>query len=85
MPCTFAARHETAIFHAACDALEIHPGEAVYAGGDAENDVAGAMHAGMKTAWMRRLDLVSKKAFPENVRPDVIMHSFADLERLLMS
>lgn len=76
---------ETAIFHAACDALEIHPGEAVYVGDDAENDVAGAMRAGMKTAWMKRPDLVSKKALPENVRPDVIVHSLADLEKLLMS
>ncbi|WAW09240.1 HAD family hydrolase [Oxalobacter vibrioformis] len=75
---------EPAIFHAACDALEIHPGQAVYVGDDAENDVAGAMRAGMKTAWMKRPDLVPKKALPENVRPDIIVHSLGDLEKLLM-
>lgn len=76
---------ETAIFYAACDALDIHPHQAVYVGDDAENDVAAAMRAGMKTAWMKRPDLVSKKALPENVRPDVIVHSLADMEKLLMS
>jgi len=75
---------ETAIFHAACDALEIQPSEAIYVGDDAESDVAGAMRAGMKTAWMRRPDLAAKKALPENIRPDIVVHSLADLEKQLM-
>ena len=75
---------EAAIFHAACDALSIHPAQAVYVGDDPENDVAGAMRAGLKTAWMRRPDLDRRKSLPENVQPDAIIHSLADLEKLLM-
>lgn len=42
------------IFHAACNALGVAPGEVLHVGDDPWLDVAGAQAAGLRTAWLNR-------------------------------
>lgn len=78
------AKPEAAIFHAACNALNIPPSETVYVGDDPQIDIIGAMNAGLKTAWIKRADLDHTKILPEDIRPDIIIYSLSDLETLFM-
>jgi FMN hydrolase / 5-amino-6-(5-phospho-D-ribitylamino)uracil phosphatase len=48
------AKPQAAIFHAACAALGVAPGEALYVGDDIVLDVRGAQQAGLRAVWLKR-------------------------------
>lgn len=77
------AKPDTAIFHAACDALGVDPAQALYVGDDPLLDVEGAQKAGMRAAWINRMELGPNRALPEQVRPDVVFGNLYELERWL--
>lgn len=49
-----AAKPEASIFHAACERLGLAPGEVLHVGDHVHMDVAGAMNAGLRGAWLNR-------------------------------
>lgn len=73
------AKPDPAIFHAACEALSIEPGEAVYVGDDLQLDVMGAQAAGLRGVWMNRF----ARSLPAHVRPDAICCDLVELEHWL--
>ena len=52
------AKPDPAIFHAACQALNVRPEEAVCVGDDPLLDVVGAREAGLRSVWINRFDRV---------------------------
>jgi putative hydrolase of the HAD superfamily len=72
------AKPDPAIFLAACAALEVAPGEAVYVGDDLQLDVVGAQQAGLRAVWLNRKG--GDAHLEAGVRPDAIC---ADLDELL--
>ena len=70
------AKPGAAIFHAACTALRVMPGNAVYVGDDLEIDVEGAQRAGLRAVWLNRSGL----AVPEHIRPDATCSTLSVLE-----
>ncbi len=48
------SKPEPAIFHAACEALNLQPADIVYVGDDPFFDIHGAKQAGMQAIWMNR-------------------------------
>ena len=70
-----SGKPEPAIFHAACEALGVAPGEAVYVGDDPEIDVAGAWKAGLQAVWINRRG----EMLPGHIQAHA---SFADLHEL---
>jgi len=74
-----SAKPDPAIFHAACDALEVAPGEAVYAGDDPSLDVEGAQRAGLRAVWINRFE----RTLPAHIRPDAVCTTLYDLEQWL--
>jgi FMN hydrolase / 5-amino-6-(5-phospho-D-ribitylamino)uracil phosphatase len=77
------AKPDAAIFHAACGALGVAPEEALYIGDDPFLDVEGAQKAGMRAAWINRLELGPDRMLPEHVRPDVVFGNLYELEKWL--
>jgi len=77
------AKPDAAIFHAACEALRVAPGEAVYVGDDPRLDVDGAQRAGLRAVWMKRKELQSLHALPEGVIPDAVCADLPELEHWL--
>lgn len=73
------AKPDSAIFHAACDALGVAPAEAVYVGDDLALDVEGAQKAGMRAVWMNRFD----RTAPAAICPDGTCASLDELEEWL--
>ncbi|RJG05176.1 HAD family hydrolase [Noviherbaspirillum cavernae] len=71
------------IFHAACDALNILPCEAVHVGDDPVLDVEGAQKAGLQAVWMNRYALRPVRELPDNIQPDVVCTSFHELDEWL--
>jgi putative hydrolase of the HAD superfamily len=71
------AKPDAAIFHAACQALEVAPSEAIYVGDDLQLDVAAAQKAGLRAVWMNRQ--ASAAHLEQGVRPDAICSSFVEL------
>ncbi|GJL83754.1 MAG: hydrolase [marine bacterium B5-7] len=69
------AKPDTRIFHAACQALDLNPGEVLHVGDHPVDDVRGARDAGFKTAWLNRDNI----DWTETFRPDMIC---ADLNEL---
>jgi putative hydrolase of the HAD superfamily len=49
-----AAKPERAIFHEACRVAGHAPAEVLHVGDDLRSDVAGALDAGLRAAWVRR-------------------------------
>lgn len=74
-----SAKPDPAIFHAACDALQAKPAEAVYVGDDPLLDVEGAQKAGLRAVWINRFE----RALPAHVRPDAVCTTLYDLEQWL--
>ncbi len=69
---------DPAIFHAACDALGLSPGEVAYVGDDLRLDVEGAQQAGLTGLWMNR----SGAPIPaelSHIQPDHCLLSMHDL------
>lgn len=52
------AKPDPAIFHAACEALNVSPKETVYVGDDPLLDVVGAREAGLRSVWINRFDRI---------------------------
>ncbi|MCC2632609.1 MAG: hydrolase [Ramlibacter sp.] len=71
-----AAKPDSGIFRAACQALGVAPHEAVYVGDDLALDVAGAQAAGLRAVWMNRHGAVLPDGAP---RPDAICASLDEL------
>lgn len=74
------AKPDKAIFHAACDALQVAPGEAVYVGDDPVLDVQGAQNAGLRAVWMNRSELTPARSLPNHIRPDAICTTLHELD-----
>jgi 2-haloalkanoic acid dehalogenase type II len=74
-----SAKPDPAIFHAACDALQVKPAEAVYVGDDPLLDVEGAQKAGLRAVWINRFE----RTLPAHIRPDAACTSLVDLEHWL--
>ncbi|PNS09127.1 HAD family hydrolase [Solilutibacter silvestris] len=51
-----AGKPDPAIYHHACDLLGAAPANVLHVGDDIELDVIGAQRAGLKTAWINRID-----------------------------
>lgn len=77
------AKPDAAIFHAACDALQVAPHEAVFVGDDPLLDVQGAQNAGMRAVWMNRPELGPARSLPDDVHPHVVCTSLYELEQWL--
>jgi putative hydrolase of the HAD superfamily len=77
------AKPDAAIFHAACNALGVAPGETLYVGDDPFLDVEGAQMAGLRAAWINRPELGQDRALPDQVRPDAVFGNLYELERWL--
>ncbi len=73
------AKPGTAIFHLACDALGVAPGEALYVGDDPVLDIEGAQRAGLQTMWINRFSA----ALPPHIRPDGHCTTLDELEQWL--
>lgn len=76
------AKPDPAIFEAACNALQIAPGEAAYVGDDLALDVGGAQKAGLRGIWLKRAD----RAVPDgsgHIRPDAVCTSLDELDGAL--
>ena len=73
-----SAKPDPAIFLAACAALNVAPGDAVYVGDDILLDVQGAQRAGLRAVWLNRTG--SMRHLEHGVVPDAICR---DLHQLL--
>jgi HAD superfamily hydrolase (TIGR01549 family) len=73
------AKPDAAIFHAACDALNVAPNEAVYVGDDPTLDVEGAQKAGLRAVWINRFD----RTVPAHIAPDASFTTLDGLDRWL--
>ncbi len=72
-----ARKPDSAIFHAAAATIGIAPARIMFVGDHPEADVAGAAHAGMRTAWLRR-----GREWPAHLAlaaPDIIVESLGEL------
>jgi putative hydrolase of the HAD superfamily len=74
---------DPAIFHAACEALEVAPEEAVYVGDDPLLDVDGAQKAGLRAVWLRRAEIAPARACPAHVKPDAVCRTLHELDEWL--
>jgi HAD superfamily hydrolase (TIGR01509 family) len=77
------AKPDPSLFHAACDALNVAPGEAVYIGDDPVLDVEAAQKAGLHAVWMNRPELQPRRVLPDHVRPSAICTSLLELDQWL--
>ena len=73
------AKPDPAIFQAACEALSVHPREAVYVGDDLLLDVTGAQDAGLRAVWINRFD----RSLPPTALPDGVCRNLLELEQWL--
>lgn len=69
------AKPDPAIFHAACEALQVAPAATVYVGDDPLLDVQGAQQAGLRAVWMNRFG----RSLPDSIRPDAICRDLHEL------
>jgi HAD superfamily hydrolase (TIGR01549 family) len=77
------AKPDPAIFHAACEALNVAPGEAVYIGDDPVLDVEGAQRAGLLAVWMNRSALQPRRILPDHIEPDAVCTTLYELDEWL--
>jgi FMN hydrolase / 5-amino-6-(5-phospho-D-ribitylamino)uracil phosphatase len=77
------AKPDAAIFHAACNAIDVLPAEALYIGDDPLLDVEGAQKAGLRAAWINRAELGPGRVLPGHVRPEVVFRDLHELEQWL--
>ena len=78
-----SAKPDPAIFHAACDALNVAPAEAVYIGDDPVLDVEGAQQAGLLAVWMNRSALQPRRILPDHIEPDAVCSTLYELDEWL--
>ncbi|OWW20098.1 HAD family hydrolase [Noviherbaspirillum denitrificans] len=77
------AKPDAAIFHAACDALGVAPAETLYVGDDPLLDVEGAQKAGLRAAWINRVEIGQDRVLPSHVTPDAVFGNLHQLEQWL--
>ncbi|MRT31833.1 MULTISPECIES: HAD family hydrolase [Herbaspirillum] len=75
------AKPDPAIFHAACEALQVAPAATVYVGDDPLLDVQGAQRAGLRAVWMNRFE----RTLPEGITPDAICRDLHELHDWLQA
>ena len=77
------AKPDPAIFHAACDALELAPAQVAYVGDDLVLDVEGAQKAGLTGIWLNRncAPIPTKHA---HIQPDANLRTLHELESWLI-
>ena len=76
------SKPDRVIFRAAAHRLGVAEPEILFVGDHAENDVAGAARAGMRTAWLHR-----GRAWPEHLAPtvpDLVIGSLAELSPAIL-
>ncbi len=73
------AKPDAAIFHAACDALNVAPEQAVYVGDDLLLDVDGAQKAGMLGVWINRENRAINPELHGDILPDAICANLDEL------
>jgi len=73
------AKPDPAIFHAACEALDVPPANAIYVGDDLALDVRGAQQAGLRAVWMNRFERELAPGFA----PDAICRDLDELQAWL--
>jgi FMN hydrolase / 5-amino-6-(5-phospho-D-ribitylamino)uracil phosphatase len=73
------AKPDPAIFHAACNALNVAPKQTVYVGDDLTLDVLGAQQAGLQAVWMNRF----QRQLPVHIQPDAVCTNLHQLEQWL--
>ncbi|MBS0401797.1 MAG: HAD-IA family hydrolase [Proteobacteria bacterium] len=77
------AKPDARIFHTAAQAAGVTAGAVLHIGDDAELDAAGALGAGMQTAWVNRADVAWPPGHAE--APQAVVRDLAALCRLLSS
>jgi putative hydrolase of the HAD superfamily len=77
-----SAKPDPAIFHAACDALELAPAQVAYVGDDLRLDVEGAQKAGLTGIWLNRSG-AAVPAAQAHIQPDANLRSLQELENWL--
>lgn len=77
------AKPDPAIYHAACEQLDVAPADAVYVGDDPLLDVAGAQNAGMQAIWLNRAGVEPGSILPDHVYPNAICSTLYELEHWL--
>jgi FMN phosphatase YigB (HAD superfamily) len=60
----------------ACTKLNLHPREVLLVGDDPALDVIGAHQAGLRTAWINRIDATWTH---HSLKPDLIVHNLGEL------
>jgi putative hydrolase of the HAD superfamily len=78
--CVGCAKPDPRIFQSALDALEVGPADAWFVGDSLQRDMAGARAIGMPHVWLAGAAPASAACCPA----DPIVHSFGDLEELLL-
>jgi putative hydrolase of the HAD superfamily len=73
------AKPAAEIFHAACVALELPPGEVLHVGDDPLTDVVGASEAGLRSAWLNR----HGGSWPHARKPDLVARDLNELAGML--
>lgn len=69
------------VFHAACEALGVEPGDAVYVGDSPINDVEGSRRAGLGAVWLNRRGL----RWPDDLDPpELVATSLDDMIEILL-
>lgn len=66
-------------FLAACAAVGVQPGEAVYVGDRLYEDVHGPQQVGMRAIWVPHSDLPAAQVVPVDVTPDAQAHELLDI------
>lgn len=77
------AKPDSTIFHAACNALGMHPSEVAYVGDDLLLDVEGAQKAGLHGVWMKRFYLEDSLLLSSDIKPDAICTTLHELNQWL--
>ncbi len=75
------AKPDARIFRAACEAVQVLPGQVLHIGDDAALDVLGALGVGMQTVWVNREEHVW--SYPDH-HPHATVASFRELMDLLV-
>ena len=73
---------DPALFHAACDALQLPPAQVAYIGDDLRLDVEGAQKAGLTGIWINRSEGAPEPAL-SHIKPDLSIRSLLELDRWL--
>ncbi len=70
-------------FHAACAAVDVRPGEAVYVGDRLFEDVHGPQQVGMRAIWIPHSDLPAEQRVPVDATPDAVAQRLGDVLRIV--